>query len=61
MALGQIVALVVVNKCMKFHYDISNSKEVMTNVKVLRRQTRTDRQTDNAGATTIARCFQQTS
>ena len=34
MALGQIVALVMVNKCVKFHNISFNSLEVMTKVKV---------------------------
>ena len=35
MALGQIVALVMVNKCVKFHNISFSNKEVMTKVKVL--------------------------
>ena len=34
MALGQIIALVMVNKCVKFHRSSFNSKEVMAKVKV---------------------------
>ena len=34
MALGQIVALVMVNKCVKFQDSSFNSVEVMTKVKV---------------------------
>ena len=34
MALGQIVALVMVNKCVKFQTNSFNNKEVMTKVKV---------------------------
>ena len=62
MALGQIVALVMVNKCVKFHKICLDSFEIKANVKVFgRRQhlTTTPDDDDNAdaGVTTIARIF----
>ena len=41
-ALGQIIALVMTNKCVKFHAGSCNNKEVMTNIKVFRAYTNDD-------------------
>ena len=51
MALGQIVALVMVNKCVKFHNISFNSLEVMTKVKVFHAA---DNAADNADTRVMA-------
>ena len=48
MALGQIVALVMVNKCVKFQINSFNNKEVMTKVKVFHAYANDDDDDDNA-------------
>ena len=57
MAFGQIVALVMVNKCAKFHNISFNSLEVMTKVKVLHNDDNDDN--DNARVMAIPRLFFQ--
>ena len=58
MALDQIVALVMVNKCVKFHKICLDSFEIKANVKVFgRRQHLTTPDNADAGVTTIARIF----
>ena len=58
MALGQIVALVMVNKCVKFHNISFSNKEVMNKVKVFH-DNANDNYADDADARvmTIPRLF----
>ena len=58
MALGQIVALVMVNKCVKFHNISFNSLEVMTKVKVFHNADADDNNAD-ARVMAIPRLFFQ--
>ena len=49
MPLGQIVALVMVNKCVKFHWGSLNNKEVMVKVKVFHDDADDNNNDDNNG------------
>ena len=62
MALGQNIALVMVNKFVKFHEDILNNKKVMTKVKVCHANAYTNANTnadDDTRVMTIPRHFFQ--